>query len=150
MSWTSALAGAVELRDSGDKGRGLFAARDLARGDVLEVAPCLAVSGENYSSHAKLTVLSEYLFQCKSGNLLMPLGIGGLFNHCERPNVDYRINEPRKIISFTVARQVTKGEELLICYGANLWFDTKSDENDSVISTEDETDGLPLSADIFS
>ena len=63
---------------------------------------------------------------CLAGNLLA-LGIGSLFNHSSRPNVDYRVHEETLTIDYFAARDVPAGEELCIYYGPDeeLWFDVK-------------------------
>ena len=61
------------------------------------------------------------------GNSLLALGIGSLYNHSSRPNVDYRVHEETLTIDYFAARDVPAGEELCIYCGPDeeLWFDVK-------------------------
>ena len=41
----------------------------------------------------RYTVLEHYLFHARSqGDMLLALGLGSLFNHNHRPNLDYRVD----------------------------------------------------------
>ena len=55
--------------------------------------------------------------------MLLALGIGSLFNHSARPNVDYRPDPRACLVRFYAARAVPAGDELTIFYGGSLWFD---------------------------
>ena len=119
---------AVEIRQTAARGRGVFAASQIARGDLLERAPCILVPKREYEEHARHTAFEHYLFTARaSRNSLLALGIGSLFNHSSRPNVDYRVHEETLTIDSFAARDVPAGEELCIYYGPDeeLWFDVK-------------------------
>ena len=116
---------AVEIRQTAARGRGVFAASRIARGDLLERAPCILVPKREYEQHARHTAFEHYLFTARaSRNSLLALGIGSLFNHASRPNVDYRVHEETLTIEYFAARDVPAGEELCIYYGPDeaLWF----------------------------
>jgi uncharacterized protein len=111
---------------SGSKGRGLFAVADIAPHTLIHVAPCIATSRQEYDQFLQHTVFEHYLFNDKkTGNKLLALGYGSLFNHCSRqPNVDYRIDSENLLIRYSSGhRPIAAGEELCIYYGDNLWFD---------------------------
>ena len=72
------------------------------------------------------TVLEHYLFKGRAGNMLLALGVGSLFNHSQKPNLDYRIDHDQLMIRYFAAREIMPEEELTIFYGDKLWFeDTK-------------------------
>lgn len=61
--------------------------------------------------------------------MLLALGVGSLFNHSGRPNLDYRIDSAQLLITYIAARNIQADEELTIFYGDKLWFiDTTSVE----------------------
>eukprot|EP01051_Picozoa_sp_SAG22_P002582 SAG22_NODE_117_length_19289_cov_12.242574_2_plen_134_part_00 len=114
----------VEVRESrGRRGRGVFAAAAISIGEVVEVAPCIGVPGPQYASHVKHSIFEEYLFHCRqTGEYLLALGIGSLFNHNEYPNVDYRVDGERRLVEYKCCKPIGVGEELCIFYGDTLWF----------------------------
>jgi len=138
--------------DIGPKGRGLFASVNIPPRTLVHVAPCIVIPKMEYDTHMKYTVLEHYLFNdSRSGNKLLALGDGSLFNHSNRPNVDYRIDskdEPSSssssCIRYYVGYQgIQEGQELCISYGANLWFDDVDGDstllcNSSTGSSDDE------------
>ena len=132
----------------GDAGRGLFALRDIAQGERVHLAHCILVPKEEYQSHCRHTVFEHYLFNCRSGDRLLALGDGSLFNHARKPNIDYRIGETEQVIRYYACKPITAGEELCINYGNDLWFEEAGVEagegegEESEESEEDEeTDG---------
>jgi SET domain-containing protein len=130
---------------SGSRGRGLFAAADIPPNALLHIAPCLLVSKDEYDSHMKHTILEHYLFNSRtSGDKLLALGYGSLFNHSSRPNVNYQVDARALQIRYTSGPQtIQTGDELCISYGSNLWFENTENvglSNQSVSS--DEGDGV--------
>jgi len=67
-------------------------------------------------------VLEHYLFRAPSGDHLLALGVGSLFNHCAQPNLDYRVDADALVVRFFAAQATAAGEELTIFYGSKLWF----------------------------
>jgi hypothetical protein len=133
----------------GEKGRGLFASKDILPNTLIHVAPCIAFSSGEYQEHLKYTVLEHYLFndKCssKARSKLLALGYGSLFNHSNSPNVSYRVDTLHKTITYTSSyKYICKDEELCISYGSKLWFedaDPKKNEDDSS-DDEQQADGL--------
>ena len=115
----------------GEKGRGLFANTDIPCRTIIHVAPCVLCRSDEYDKHLRHTCLEHYLFKLKPGDKLLALGYGSLFNHDKSPNVDYRKDESRLLICFLAARQITKGDELCISYGSNLWFEDVDGRSDT-------------------
>lgn len=43
-------------------------------------------------------MLEHYLFHARtSGNMLLALGLGSLFNHARVPNLDYRVDSAQQV-----------------------------------------------------
>jgi SET domain-containing protein len=133
----------------GNKGRGLFASKDIPPNTVIHVAPCIAFSREAYEEHLKYTILEHYLFndKCSSeaGSKLLALGYGSLFNHSNSPNISYRVDTIHQTITYTSSyKRIFKDEELCISYGSNLWFKDADDNRRVDDSSDDElqADGL--------
>jgi uncharacterized protein len=127
------------------KGRGLFAAMDIPPLSVIHVAPCIVVQKDEYESHVRHTVFEHYVFNdTASGNKLLALGYGSLFNHdSHHPNTIYRIHSHHQAIEYkSGAQMIPKDTELCISYGSKLWFDDDDDKtkrNDNSSEDEDET-----------
>lgn len=106
-------------------GRGVFAVRDLARGETVEVCPTLEVPEADVTG-----LLLDYVFDhpVESGLVVMPLGYGMLYNHASPANLEY-VEEDDGAIAYVTTRPVISGEELTIDYG-NQWWDTRELEPD--------------------
>ena len=144
----------MEIRRVPGAGRGLFAKVPIARGTLLERAPCLRYPAANYQAHARHTLVEHYVFSAgRSGDMLMALGWGSLYNHNPRPSVDYKVNaevvpvgeEPvdenpfgeDTFIEYSAARDIALGEELCIYYGGHV----PPEWNGTVEGEEEESDG---------
>ena len=77
--------------------------------------------------------------------MYLALGYGSLFNHSTRPNINYRIHPENREISYSVGyRPIKRGEELLIYYGSNVWFEDgtePSNNNKTLYEENDDDDG---------
>jgi uncharacterized protein len=129
----------------GTKGRGLFATADIPPRTLIHIAPCINVLQSEYDQHMRHTVLEHYLFNdVTTGNKLLALGYGSLFNHSNRPNVNYRIRSSNQCIEYTSGHQmILAGNELCISYGSNLWFDDADVLSSSTTAT---SQALPADA----
>ena len=114
---------AVEAQLSALHGVGAFAARDLRAGEAVDVVPMLPMP---YHQVAR-TPLRDYVFVgakdlggSSQATALLPLGLGGLYNHSsEAPNVYLRPlgGEGDLLQEVVASADVRQGEELLFCYG---------------------------------
>ncbi|KAH8928408.1 cytidine deaminase-like protein [Atractiella rhizophila] len=107
------------------KGRGVFARQALKKGTVVELAPVLVFSKDAYQKmKADDNLLKDYVFSWgKMGEMALSLGLGSLFNHDTSPNVTYELLREKKVIRYTTCKDVEKGEELCIFYGAHVNYD---------------------------
>jgi len=134
----------MEIVEKTNRGRCLVASRDICRGELVETSHCILVTSEEYLQHCKFTVFENYLYKCASGNLLLPLGAGCLFNHSETPNIDYKIDEGSRIIRYFAAKDIHAHEEMVIYYGANLWFQQEEASENLEPSSEEDSDHMPF------
>ena len=67
-------------------------------------------------------MLEHYLFRTPTGDHLLVLGVGSLFNHSVHPNLDYRVDAASLVVRFFAVGPIAAGQELTIFYGSNLWF----------------------------
>ena len=109
------------------RGRGVFTAEPIARGEVIEVCPALVLPPEDFErihgSH-----LHDYYFLWEGeGVTALALGYGSLYNHAEPNNADYEMDFDAATITVRAVRDIAAGEEVCIDYtdGVNrgtLWF----------------------------
>ncbi|CEH16581.1 hypothetical protein CBOM_06517 [Ceraceosorus bombacis] len=118
-----------------ERGRGVFATRDLSAGTVIDISPVLLFPADEYEQHGQHTQLDSYTFvwrRSKEGSeMALALGLGSLFNHDPiAPNVSYTLDHSSQVIRFTTARPAQKGEELCISYGAGrMWWEASEGES---------------------
>ena len=87
----------------GPHGRGVFAARAFASGEVVESCPTVELADADVTGR-----LNDYV------------GLGMLFNHSADPNLEYVQDDPTTIV-FRTVRKVKRGDELTIDYGDEWW-----------------------------
>ena len=114
----------IEVKITKSKGRGLFAVRDIKKGETIEVSPTLTLHVEGIGN-----TLNAYVFARDHSKdspwCLLALGFGSLFNHATLPNVEYAISKKKnfgthsRVIKFTTKKAIKKGTELTVDYGYN-------------------------------
>ncbi|MGG3891503.1 SET domain-containing protein [Metabacillus fastidiosus] len=128
----------IEIKTSklsnGEFNRGVFAIRDIKKGELIHEAPVIAYPNEEHVFVEK-TLLADYAFEYGINHSAILLGYGMLFNHSYTPNATYDINFENHTFDFFAYTDIKTGEEILINYNGAvdnndpLWFN-KTDEND--------------------
>ena len=112
---------AIEVRMSSVHGYGVFATRDIAKGEIIEECYYLRL-GTKWKNTDE--ALKDYVFMWSSH---MPeasavvLGNGMIYNHSDDPNVGYKQSLKDKVFKFLTINDVNKEEELLISYGTDSY-----------------------------
>ena len=100
----------------GRHGRGVFATRGFAKGELVERCPTVEVPASEVTGR-----LGDYVYtSVKEGVVVLVLGYGMLYNHSDDPNVEY-VQERPSTIEFLALRTVGPGDELTIDYGDEWW-----------------------------
>ena len=107
----------IEVRLSPGKGRGIFAKRDIKKGETIEIAPVLLVptKDEPFIFHS---FLQDYSFSSYDGAeecTAIGLGYSSLYNHAKKCNADYVCSTEMVII--TAIKNIKKDSEVTIHYG---------------------------------
>ncbi|MFJ8066356.1 SET domain-containing protein [Psychrobacillus sp. NPDC096426] len=116
------------MKETGKYGRGIFAARDIKKDELIEVSPVI-VSPKDEWKYLKKTVLYYYSFHWGKKDTAIALGYGSLFNHSYTPNITFSNNKKNLSIDFYAIVDIKEGEELTINYNgepedtSRLWFD---------------------------
>ncbi|AWC30434.1 SET domain-containing protein-lysine N-methyltransferase [Bacillus cytotoxicus] len=119
---------------SGEFNRGVFATRDIKKGELLHEAPVISYPNEEHIFIEK-TLLADYAFEYGVNHSAILLGYGMLFNHAYRPNATYEINFDNHTFDFYAYTDIKAGEEILINYNGDvdddelLWFDKEKEGN---------------------
>lgn len=128
----------IEVKTSklsdGELNRGVFATRDIAKGELIHEAPVIPYPNEEHV-HIEKTLLADYAFEYGINHTALLLGYGMLFNHSYEPNATYEINFPNHTFDFYAYKDIKAGEEILINYNGEednndpLWFNKDDSEN---------------------
>ena len=127
MSVVTDLSPALTVRSVPGKGRGVFAMRDLAEGELLEEAHVLLFSAEQ-AERLEETPLGEHYFHWEGEDDerwvgAVALGVVSLVNHSPDPNAGVWQDYERKMLILEALRPIATGEEIQIDYEIELWFD---------------------------
>jgi len=110
---------------SEEKGRGVFALRDIKKGEVIEVAPVVPVAKENVIENGEAPdgYLLEWDDEEEGAEYCMPLGYIMLYNHGGDANMDLESNLGEYTITARATRDIKTGEELTWDYSCELWWE---------------------------
>lgn len=120
------------------KGRGVFAARSIEVGELIETAPVIIIPPEQ-TDRVLGSVLEFYVFDWweDASGFAVALGTGSLYNHSYVPNVRYQKRFRDGLIEFRALRAILEGEELVMNYNGTpedrspLWFPLANEDNDA-------------------
>ncbi len=121
----------IEVRISNitddETNKGVFATRDIKKGELIHRAPVLAYPNEEHK-YIEKTRLADYVFEYGTNHSALLLGYGMLFNHSYEPNADYEISFENHSFDFYAYKDIKKDEEITINYNGDpdddalLWF----------------------------
>ncbi|MCA1031984.1 SET domain-containing protein [Bacillus timonensis] len=121
----------IEIKTStlsdGEFNRGVFATRDIKKGELIHEAPVISYPNKEHV-HIEKTLLADYAFEYGKNHSAILLGYGMLFNHSYTPNANYEISFEDHTFKFYAYTNIKAGEEILINYNGEvddndpLWF----------------------------
>jgi len=114
------LSPATRIGPSPVHGNGVFATRDIRKGEVIDRCPCIVLED---GWQRIQTVLHDYLY-CwpKDGDgRAIVLGNGSVFNHDAKANADWVTDEAGRQCIYSATRDIKAGEEIFINYGQDYW-----------------------------
>jgi uncharacterized protein len=120
----------VTVKDAPGKGRGVFAQKNLKKGEVIETCPVIVLPAEEIDA-LELTQLYNYYFAwgADSKDAAIALGYGSLYNHSYTPNARYYKDFDNSLIKYVCITDIQKDEEITISYNCDpedkspVWFD---------------------------
>ncbi len=120
----------IFVAPSDTHGQGVFAARDIEAGEVIEVCPIILFPVAQLAL-VRQTVLDDYYFDWgEEGEwYAFCLGYGSLYNHSYQPNAEYGMDFEAKTIDFYCIQDIPAGAEIRINYNGDadnqtkVWFE---------------------------
>ena len=113
------------IKEVTGKGRGVFAARDFSRGELVERAPVITFPAKDVDLIDE-TALADYYYKWGNGHFALALGYGSLYNYSATPNLSFRTDLLNKVMLYRAKKAIRKDQELTINYLCDLWFDPVS------------------------
>lgn len=111
----------IVIKDTGTKkGRGAFAQRDFAAGEIVEQCPVIILLRpyEQLPPRLKTVVFNWGNLAKTTPCHALALGFGSLYNHGNPANMCYEAAPDNEAIHFIAVRTIKKSEELSINYNA--------------------------------
>ncbi len=111
-------------------GRGVFAARDIEAGEIIEICPVL-IFPQSQLPHIRQTMLDDYYFDWGDDGAFYAvcLGYGSLYNHEYEPNAEYGMDFAAETIDFYAVKDIPAGTEITVNYNGEpgnrekVWFE---------------------------
>lgn len=110
---------AIQVRPSPLGGRGVFAAKPIRAGALIEECPLLLADADSEDLENYVIGWGE-----DGGRMALPLGYGACYNHADKPNANWQPDEVRALMVVWAERDIEADEEILISYGPE-WFPTR-------------------------
>ena len=119
---------------SRNKGKGVFAKNNIAKGVTIDIAHIILISNKDWDL-IEDTVLSNYSFEWDDPNCIgeyesaISLSISQFINHSFNPSVRYIYNYQIKSIEYITIRDISKDEEITVNYNGEplnkspVWFE---------------------------
>jgi len=104
----------IQVKRSVGKGRGVFARRDIPKGEIIETVPVLLIPAEAVVDGIDNKWLGKYYYWWDKKTLAVSLGYGSLYNHSYKPNAGYE--HGYATITYRALRNIPAGEEICINY----------------------------------
>lgn len=118
----------IIMKDTEKYGRGIFAIRNIKKGEFIEEAPVIVIPIKEWKLMKKKNILSNYVFRWEEDKALA-LGYGSLYNHSYTPNARYHTNIENQSIDFYAREDIQEKEEITVNYNGDpkdqspLWFE---------------------------
>jgi SET domain-containing protein len=113
----------IEVKESPNKGLGVFAKEKIFNGEIIETTPLVKIDVP-YSSKALFDYRFYYPKQGDNRIYVVALGYGSLYNHNEQNNADWREGGDM-IFEFFSLRDIEPGEEIYLKYGGSNYFNQR-------------------------
>ncbi len=100
------------VKDTRLKGRGVFAAADIKKNELIEA--CHLILMDLNDVHGSL---ESYIYEYSTNTAAIALGNGSLYNHSDDPNSEFDFDFKKKILKVRAKKMIMKGSEITVDYG---------------------------------
>lgn len=122
----------MNIRNTKNKGRGVFASKNYNIGETIEDCPVIVLSSMDRKG-IEGTNLYNYYFSwgANRDEAAIALGYGSLYNHSYSPNAKYIKQTREGILRIVTYRDIRIGDEIKVNYNEDpsadkeVWFDVK-------------------------
>ena len=120
------------MKDTNNKGRGIFTNEDIDTDTIIEVAPVIVMPKAD-REYLNKTLLHDYIFEWGDDKEQSCIGLGmiSIYNHSYISNCDYFMDYKEQTMMLKTVRLIRAGEEITINYNGDwdndkkIWFDVK-------------------------
>ena len=118
------------VADSEGRGRGVFTAVAIGKGDIIEYCPLIIIPPQQKMLVDK-TIFHDYYYNWPEpkGAACLPLGYGSIYNHSVEPNAEIVLDIEGKVLQFHCIKETSAGDEIFVDYSGGekgeleaLWF----------------------------
>ena len=116
------------IAESEGRGRGVFTAVDIDKGDIIEYCPLIIIPPAQLKLIDK-TIFFDYYYNWPDpkGAACIPLGYGSIYNHSNEPNAEIVLDIEGKVLQFHCLKKTEAGTEIFVDYKGGeeeeLWFE---------------------------
>ena len=120
----------LQIQQTKNKGRGVFTTAAISVNQIIEICPVILIPKAELVFLDETYLYNYYFLWNENKDAAIALGYGSLYNHSEKPNATFLIqNETNSIIIKSIST-VKIGEEITIDYvagGGKLWWNNQSE-----------------------
>lgn len=103
----------IRVDHSSVSGYGVFATRDIRKGEIIEECPYIDCKQAEI-----IGKLRDYVFTLNPHHVALAFGYGSMYNHQDDTNAEWAIKDKLEI---TALKNIKQGEEIFINYGNGYW-----------------------------
>ncbi len=122
MNHNALLYEKLYIKNVAEKGRGVFAAKPIRKGDIVEAAPVIVIPDEDVDLIDQ-TAMADYYFKWGESHFALVLGYGSLYNFSELPNLSFEVDLINKVMIYRAIKSIKIDQELTVHYQCDLWFE---------------------------
>jgi SET domain-containing protein len=102
------------IKESPLGGNGVYAARDIKEGEILEYSPYIEDHIDKFTG-----IVRDYIFNKPNNKAIVAFGYSSMYNHADVPSADWEVKDDG--IQITANKDINKDDEIFISYGSNYW-----------------------------
>lgn len=106
----------VSVRTAKGKGRGVFARRNIRKGELIERVPVVVLPVSAFVGGWENETLNRYFYVWTKNSVAVSLGYGSIYNHSYEPNAIYDHDYRGRRLLYIAYRDIAAGDEITVNY----------------------------------